>query len=103
MTKTLSVDHLAEKLYANASQSPVDREKLRIDMGNGILLRAQWFDHNNLLAGVIVTPNDMFPLLDQLLGTFKNGKWVDFQTTEQACEALAKNAIQMIQKLTQAA
>ena len=74
-----------------------------IEMGNGIQLRATWFDHDNLLAGAIVTQEDAIPLPDQRLGALRGSKWVDFQTREQACAALAKDAIQMVEKIDKAA
>ena len=90
---------LAKQFYANASHPAVGRKKLRIEMGDGIQLRATWFDHDNLLAGAIVTQEDAIPLPDQRLGALRGSKWVDFQTREQACAALAKDAIQMVKKL----
>ena len=104
MTNVPSAKALAKRFLANAAQSAVGREKLRIDMGGGFVLRATWFDHDNLLAGVVMTQTGGCAaiLLDQRLGHFKNGKWVAIQTREKACDTLAKQAVQSVRELTAA-
>ena len=104
MTKVPSAKALAKQFLANAAQSTVEREKLRIDMGGGFVLLATWFDHDDLLAGVVMTQTGGHAaiLLDQRLGHFKNGKWVDIQTREKACDTLAKQAVQSVRELTAA-
>ena len=104
MTNVPSAKALAKRFLANAAQSAVEREKLRIDMGGGFVLRATWFDHDDLLAGVVMTQTGGCAaiLLDQRLGHFKNGKWVDIQTREKACDTLAKQAVQSVRELTAA-
>lgn len=74
-----------------------------IDLGDGMELKAEWFDHNNQLAGVIKTKAGVIPLPTQHILDEKYGEIVASQTRKQACEAFAQNVKRVIGKLTQEA
>ena len=97
---TTDASAIAKQIFDNSLVPLPDRQKLYIELPGGLVLRASWFDCDNLLAGVVVQSEKRIPLLDQRLGNFnKSRKWVEIQTREQACDAMAHAAIRVTERV----
>lgn len=104
MSTKPNVDDLAKQLLSHRALSVLGRGDLHVDMGNGIVLKTNWFDHDNKLVGTIKTPEKRLPLLEQCIIEERiRGEFVQVKTEEQACASLAQEAIKLVDKLAKAA
>ena len=101
MSAKPNADDLAKQLLFHGEKPALNRDCLHFNLGNGFVLKADWFDHKNVLAGSIEVPEKgFFPIIEQRILEIKSGVLVREQTEEQACAAFAQDAIRLIEKIT---